>query len=318
MKYHQIEAFYQVMLTGSISKAAKNLGRTQPAVSMTISTLEDQLTTILFDRHAGRITPRAEADVLFEQVSPLMTQINDIRHRFGKLTSIEVPRISIISSTNTGNHLVPSAIAGIASQGQQLRLMTAPSASIVSEMENQRHDIALTDEGRTEVLTNSSLFEAEVFGIPFYAVSRKGLLGEQSLISLSQLAGYDVSTLYEENRATHQIRARLGPPRVEFSNFFPMACFSVLNSGVAVVDSITCFTMKALTAGVLAADYYRLSDVSPARYYLIRPRYRPRSKVADQCYEALRQAMKEHEADAAKGDSARQNGRQPGAAYKSR
>lgn len=301
MKYHQIEAFYQVMLTGSISKAARNLGRTQPAVSMTISTLEDQLTTVLFDRHAGRITPRAEADVLFEQISPLMTQINDIRHSFGQLTSIEVPRISIISSSNTGNHLVPSVVAGIASQGQQLRLMTAPSASIVSEMENQRHDIALTDEGKTEVLTNSSLFEAEVFEIPLYAVCREGLLGRTDEVSIESLAGKDVSILYEDNRTTHQIRARLGPPRVEFSSFFPMACFSVLNNGVAVVDSITCSAMRVLTAGSLSAGYYRISDVRPSRYYLIRPRYRPRSKVADQCYEALRKALRSHQAENAGG-----------------
>lgn len=301
MKYHQIEAFYQVMITGSISKAAKNLGRTQPAVSMTISSLEDQLTTVLFDRHAGRITPRAEADVLFEQISPLMAQINDIRHRFGQLTSIEVPRVSIISSNNTGNYLVPSAISGIASQGQQLRLMTATSAAIVSEMENQRHDIALTDEGKSEVLTNSSLFEAEVFEIPVYAVCQKGLLPGQGAVSIGTLKGLDVSTLYEENRATHQIRAQLGPPRVEFASFFPMACFSVVNRGVAVVDSITCSTMQALTSGALDADYRRISDVQPSRYYLIRPRYRPRSKVADQCYEAFRKVLRSHQSGEVNG-----------------
>lgn len=301
MKYHQIEAFYQVMITGSISKAAKNLGRTQPAVSMTISTLEDQLATLLFDRHAGRITPRTEADVLFEQVSPLMAQINDIRHRFGQLTSIEVPRISIISSSNAGNYLVPSAIAGIASKGQQLRLMTAPSAAIVSEMENQRHDIALTDEGKSEVLTNSQLFEAEVFEIPVYAVCQNGLLGALPDITLDGLTGLDVSILYEENRATQQIRAKLGSPRVEFSNFFPMACFSVLNGGVAVVDSITCSTLGALTAGALDAGCYRISDVQPSRYYLIRPRYRPRSKVADQCHEALRKVLRSHQANGMNG-----------------
>ncbi|MFC5386188.1 LysR family transcriptional regulator [Aquamicrobium segne] len=294
MKYHQIEAFYQVMLTGSISKAAKNLGRTQPAVSMTISTLEDQLSTVLFDRHAGRITPRAEADVLFGQINPLMSQINDIRNQFGQLARVEVPRISIISSNNAGNHLVPAALAKIASQGQQLRLMIASSDAIISEMENQLHDIALTDEGRIEVLTGSSLFEAEVFEIPVYAVCPKGLLGNAGEVSIKSLTGMDISILYEENRTTHEIRTQLPPPRVEFSAYFPMACFSALHGGVAVVDSITCSTMQALTCNSLAVDYHPITDVRPARYYLIRSRYRQRSKVADQCYEALSKALHSH------------------------
>lgn len=296
MKYHQIEAFYQVMLTGSISKAAKNLGRTQPAVSMTIATLEEQLTTTLFDRHAGRISPRAEAEVLFQQVSPVMAQLNDIRHHFGRLTSIEVPRISIISSGNAGTHLVPTAVSKIAAGGQQFRLMIGTSASIVSEMENQLHDIALTDEGAFEVLTNSPLFEVEVFNIPVYAVSPRGLISTQgdSLLT-EEIKGYNVCTLYEENRSSRQIRSKIAPPKVEFSNFFPMACFAISNGGVAVVDNITCGAMRALTNGSLDVVYHRISDASPSHYYLIRPKYRPRSKVADKCYGSLKTALLSYE-----------------------
>lgn len=295
MKYHQIEAFYQVMLTGSVSKAAKNLGRTQPAVSMTIATLEEQLSTILFDRHAGRITPRAEANILFEQVRPVMTQLNDIRHSFGRLASIEVPRISIISSSNAGNHLVPSAIAKIAATGQQFRLMTASAASIISEMENQRHDIALTDEGTSELPVNSALFDLEIFEVPVFAIFAEGLISKPGAVRISDLGDFPTSTLYEENRTTREIRSALRSPVVEFSSFFPMACYAVINRGVAIVDSITCSAMKELTGTKLRPEFRLVEDARPARYFLIRPRYRPRSKVSDITYAALSRALKSHE-----------------------
>ncbi|MDT6942543.1 LysR family transcriptional regulator [Brucella pseudogrignonensis] len=292
MKYHQIEAFYQVMLTGSISKAAKNLGRTQPAVSMTIATLEEFLATALFDRHAGRITPRAEAAVLFQQISPVMDQLNDIRHRFGRLAQIEVPRISIISSSNVGNHLVPTAIASFARKGQQMRLMTGNSAAIVSEMENQRHDIAISDEGTAEISMNSPLYEVQAFEIPVYAFFKRGLISTQkSEIVTKDLAGQDICMLYEENRATRQVRTKLGTPKIEFSTFFAMACFAVQNESVAIVDNITRGAMAALTGDALRGDSLLLKDIDPARYYLIRSRYRPRSKTADRCYETLRNAL---------------------------
>jgi DNA-binding transcriptional LysR family regulator len=299
MKYHQIEAFYQVMLTGSISKAANNLGRTQPAVSMTIGTLEEQLATKLFDRHAGRITPRAEAQVLFEQIRPVMHQLNDIRYRFGRLDSIAVPRISIISSSNIGMNLVPSAISDIASSGQELRLMNGSAATIVSEMENQRHDLAVTDEGTGEVPLASPLFDTEVFQIPVCAVYPRGLLSAPAgSITTDELIGHQICTLYEENRAARDIRAKLRSPRVEFSSFFPMACFAVTSGSVAIVDYITCSTLKALTFGTLQAEYRLISDAAPSPYYLLRSRYRPRSKMAERCYEAVRAALAEHQAQA--------------------
>lgn len=292
MKYHQLEAFYQVMLTGSISQAAKSLGRTQPAVSMTISTLEQQLGTALFDRHAGKITPRAEAQVLFEQATLVMQQLNDIRQRFGRLAQIAVPRISIISSSIAGMNLIPTAISGIVSEGQELRLMNAPSETIISEMENQRHDIAVMDEGTTEIPMASPLFEVEMFKVRACAIFPRGMLKSSSeSISIRDLADHQICMLYEENRAVREIRTILKSPRVEFSSFFPMACFAVRNGSVAIADHVTCSALEALTAGTLASEWRPISDLPLSPYYLMRPRYRPRSKMADVCYSAIRKSL---------------------------
>lgn len=296
MKYHQLEAFYQVMLTGSITKAAKNLGRTQPAISMTISSLEDMLGTTLFDRQAGKIVPRSEAHVLFEQVTHVMKQMGDIKQRFGRLGSIQVPRISIISSNNVGTHLVPSAVGEIAASGQELRLMNASSATILSELENQRHDIGVTDEGTVEVARNSPLFEVEEFRIPVCAIFPKGLItSDKQVISMPDLAGHQLCTLYEDNLAVQDLKNLVQSPRMEFSSFFPMACYAIGHGAIAIADMITCKTIQALTSGTLEADWRLIGDAPASPYYLLRPRYRPRSVMVEKCYNKIRAALESHQ-----------------------
>nr|WP_278116107.1 LysR family transcriptional regulator [Mesorhizobium sp. WSM4875]WIE94637.1 LysR family transcriptional regulator [Mesorhizobium sp. WSM4875] len=297
MKYHQLEAFYQVMLTGSISQAAKNLGRTQPAVSMTINGLEEQLAAKLFDRHAGRIMPRTEAKVLFEQISPVMQQLRDIRLRFNRVESMPMPRISIIAASNAVTHLVPSAIADLAAGGQEFRVMNGSSAAVVLEMENQRHDIGLTDQGIGEVPLSSPLFDAEVFKVPVCAIYPRGLIpAAGAALSVSDLAGLQICSLYQENLMAQALVEKLGQPRVEFASLFPMACYAILNGSVAIADCITANAIFALTRGTLAAECRPIADIEPSPYFLMRSRYRARSQRADRCYETLGAALRAQQA----------------------
>ncbi len=295
MKHHQIEAFYHVMLTGSISHAAVNLGRTQPAISSTISVLEDLLGTRLFDRHAGRLTARAEAHVLFEQIGPVMRQLQDIRSRFSNVSAFPIPRLSIISANNPGMHIIPAAVAPLAARGQEFRLMNGAAAMIVSEIENQRHDIGVTDQGPGKIRLDSPLYEAEVFNVPVCGLYSAGLLGSVGRdVSLGQLAQHPICMLYEQHGMAPHLRQELPPPLMEFESLFPMACHALASGSVAIVDLITCYTIRALVGTQLPAEFRPIHDVAPAEYYLLRPRYRPRSAMADQAHAAIRAALAAH------------------------
>ena len=292
MKHHQIEAFYHVMLTGSISQAAVNLGRTQPAVSMTISTLEDLLATRLFDRHAGRLTPRAEAQVLFEQIGPVMRQLQDIRARFGGVAAFPVPRVSIISASNPGMQMIPAAIRPLAARGQDFRLMTGPAATVLSEIENQRHDIGVADQGPALIRSDSPLFQAELFESPVCALFPAGLLGTIGpTVNLAQISAHPVCMLYDRHGMAGELRAALPPPRMEFDSFFSMACHALASGSVCIVDAVTCVTVRALVGAQLPAEARPIDGAPPARYHLLRPRFRPRSAMSDRTYEVIRAAL---------------------------
>ena len=54
LSLRQLSTFREVMRSGSISQAARTVGRTQPAVSTMVQTLEDQLGFALFVRTRRR------------------------------------------------------------------------------------------------------------------------------------------------------------------------------------------------------------------------------------------------------------------------
>ena len=57
MNLNQLTVFHEVMTTGSISQAARNLGRTQPAISLALKALEDTLGFQLFQRQGRALLP---------------------------------------------------------------------------------------------------------------------------------------------------------------------------------------------------------------------------------------------------------------------
>ncbi|UYV38135.1 LysR family transcriptional regulator [Rhodobacteraceae bacterium D3-12] len=73
LSFRQLEVFRAVMINGSISAAANQLGIAQPTVTNTIRRLEDVLDTTLFDRTGARLKPTTIARQVFEASTTTMS-----------------------------------------------------------------------------------------------------------------------------------------------------------------------------------------------------------------------------------------------------
>ena len=62
LSFQQLVTFREVMRSGSISQAARTVGRTQPAVSAMIANLEAELKFDLFVRERSRLTATKSID----------------------------------------------------------------------------------------------------------------------------------------------------------------------------------------------------------------------------------------------------------------
>src|SRR5690606_6622062 len=106
----QLKAFCAVMETGSISVAAERLCLSQPAVSKTITALEDHTKLNLFSREYRRIVPTAEAHYLYNEAHRLLIDFTDITRLAEELRTLNAGSVSLASFNAFGFQIIPTVI----------------------------------------------------------------------------------------------------------------------------------------------------------------------------------------------------------------
>ena len=107
----QLRAFYQVVRSGSISKAAEKLFLSQPSVSLQIQALERELAITLFERRGPNLKLTPEGEVLYQLSEPLVEGIDSLQDNFaahfGKLESGE---LNIGAGESTILYILPEPV----------------------------------------------------------------------------------------------------------------------------------------------------------------------------------------------------------------
>ena len=105
-EYYRI--FYSVANYGNITKAAKELMISQPAISKSIKKLEEQLGGQLFVRTKRGVTLTLEGAEFYNYIKQAMEFINNAENKFSDLINLETGTIRIgISTTLTKHFLIP-------------------------------------------------------------------------------------------------------------------------------------------------------------------------------------------------------------------
>jgi len=110
MNIDQLKSFHQVVVTGSFTRAARELFLTQPAVSQQIQLLEHALGTSLFDRSGKKIRLTEEGKILLSYTERLFNIYDEIEVVFGQLRSLEKGKIIIGSTAVMGTYFLPKLI----------------------------------------------------------------------------------------------------------------------------------------------------------------------------------------------------------------
>lgn len=98
------------MLTGSISGAAKLLDVSQPAVSRLISTTEQRLGLVFFQRIKGRLYPTPEAQRLFQAVDVVYQGVERVNEVAEDLVENRMGHLRIACNPSLGQLLIPQAV----------------------------------------------------------------------------------------------------------------------------------------------------------------------------------------------------------------
>ncbi len=95
MTTEQYKVFYQVAESGSISRAARALFVSQPAVTKSIKILENELDVTLFIRNPKGVTLTREGEILYDYVKEAFEQLEQGEKRIKQLKNNEYGSIRI-------------------------------------------------------------------------------------------------------------------------------------------------------------------------------------------------------------------------------
>lgn len=111
MKLKHIEVFHAVMLTGSVSAAARLLHVTQSAATQALQHAELQLGYALFTRQRNRLEPTRQALALYPEVQALMLQLEAVRRMSAALRSDEAGGFRLLIVPSLAVRALPDALA---------------------------------------------------------------------------------------------------------------------------------------------------------------------------------------------------------------
>jgi DNA-binding transcriptional LysR family regulator len=111
MNLRQIEVFRAVMVSGSVTDAARLLCVSQPGISRMLGHIELQLGLKLFQRIKGKLRPTPEAQTLYAQVEHVYHGVKRIEDCARELKTGGGLALRVLASPSIALELLPQAVA---------------------------------------------------------------------------------------------------------------------------------------------------------------------------------------------------------------
>jgi DNA-binding transcriptional LysR family regulator len=146
MDLMQLEMFVATAELRSVQRASERVFRTQPAVSMAIRKLEEELGSPLFDRsNRGNYQLTASGEVLFSHAKRLLALRDEALTHVKELQSLEEGRVRIGANESAGNYLLPRLIQAFRRKHPKVRVDVTRqnSRQLLHDIRDNMVDLAL-------------------------------------------------------------------------------------------------------------------------------------------------------------------------------
>lgn len=117
----QIEVFRTLMISRTLSAAAKRLFVSQPGLSVTLRRFEEQLGTRLFERIGGRLVPTEEAHRIFDEVERVHGQFGQLLESIQAIARGDNAIFRFGTSPSVSQQLIPAVLARLSARASGLR-----------------------------------------------------------------------------------------------------------------------------------------------------------------------------------------------------
>jgi DNA-binding transcriptional LysR family regulator len=276
----QIEVFRAVMVTGSISGAARLLAVSQPAISRLLAYTEDRLGIKLFERVKGRVQPTPEARRLFAEVDQVHQGVLRVNNLAQELRERGIGGMHVVASPSVGQAIVPEAICHFREHFPDVRIEfeILTLQELVSRVGANRVDLGLS----VLPVDEPTIADSVIMDGGLRVIFRRGHeLEKLSEITPTDLAPYSLIGYGPQTPYGLHIERALSASGASLSfdtvvRFTPVACSLVqAGAGVGIVDE---FVIRGGTWPEIEARPF--VPYTQMHVHLVTSRLEPLSRVA--------------------------------------
>ena len=241
MKYlnitqRHLRTFVIVARYGSFNKAAEELSRTQPAITLAIKQLEEFVGLKLLDRTTRRVIPTAEGENFMPIAERLVrdfdTAISDLKATAEK----RIGNVSIAIVPSVANQLLPPIIKTFSKNfpGINLLLNDDTARGVQQKVERNEVDFGIGSVWQTSKLLKFTPLFSDNLDLVFH--KDHDLAKSQEPISWSALS----NEIFLDSGITKNMRSRLllGPSKFDFPSITTLLAMLRSNLGVSVLPSL--------------------------------------------------------------------------------
>lgn len=243
MNIKQVRAFLAVAQSMSFASAATQLHLSQPALSLSIKGLEDNLGGKLFTRTTRHITLTPEGEALVPIARRLLAQWENAEDEMKQRFALQLGKITIASMPSFAASLLPKAIRNYHASypSIQVAIDDVLSDTVVEMVRNNQVELGITFEPNTLLdLSFYPLYEDRFIAI----LPNNHPLEANTEIHWEALLKYDFITLQRPSSVRTMIESTLNKAGIELNVAFDahqLATVSRMVSegmGVAVVPAL--------------------------------------------------------------------------------
>jgi DNA-binding transcriptional LysR family regulator len=178
-----LPALYDAMIvarTGSVSLAARKLGKTPSAVSQQLRHLSEALGVTLFERRGRGLVPSSAAERVLPMATRLFDEAEAVFRLMGELTGSTVTTLRLAASDYLAKPLLVPVLRELSAQGAPLHfeISTAHSEEAIDLLERGEVEMAIVSFSGER----SGLQARKLFDQPFYWVGPRRPRDKRPLI----------------------------------------------------------------------------------------------------------------------------------------
>lgn len=148
----QYRIFFEVARCGNISRAAKELYISQPAISKAISKLEDNLGTKLFNRNSRGVQLTREGNILYQYINTAFDSINRGEKELKRIHDFHIGQLKIGVSNTLCKYVLLPYLKGFVEKYPHVNISieSQSTAHTLEMLESRKIDIGLVAEPKTK------------------------------------------------------------------------------------------------------------------------------------------------------------------------